>query len=96
MKEAPFFNQLAPTSLLIKNLARKVDCDIYIAATTRHLATGHYHLDIQRLDREKFLQDDRASATYLNSSIEEFILPAVEQYQWPYRRFERNVYNALS
>lgn len=93
MVEAPFYGHLAPTSLLIKNLARKVDCNVYIAAITRNLDSGQYHLTVRQLERESFIQDDLASATYLNTSIENFIQCSLEQYQWPYRRFDRHTYN---
>jgi KDO2-lipid IV(A) lauroyltransferase len=77
--DAPFFGHPAPTSLLIKNLVSKVDCDIYIAAMTRKLESGRYALTISALDREQLLEDDYTSAAYLNRSIEEFVMPSVGQ-----------------
>lgn len=94
--EAPFFHKAAPTTLLIKSLARKIDCEVFIAAMTRDLETGTYQLTVRLLDRDKFLQEDLSSASYLNSSIEKFIQSSLAQYQWPYRRFDRHLYNGLN
>ena len=90
--DAPFFGHPAPTSLLVRNLAARVDCNIYIAAASRDLNTASYHLTIKKLDREEFLRGDMESAVYLNESIEAFINGNLEQYQWPYRRYERSTY----
>lgn len=84
---AAFYNHMAPTSLLIKRLASKVDCNIFIASVMRDLNSAKYHLVINSLTRSEFLTEDLNSATYLNKSIEEFISQDESQYQWAYRRF---------
>lgn len=89
---APFYNHSAPTSLLIKRLASKVDCDIFIASVTRDLRTANYHLVIKSLNREKFLSDDLNSASYLNRKIQDLISKDISQYQWAYRRFPVDTY----
>ncbi len=91
--KAMFFSHPAPTSLLIKNLAGKAECEIHIAAATRDLSSGKFHIRLESLDKQLFLQDDIASAQYLNSSIEQFVAKEIEQYQWPYRRFARALYS---
>lgn len=93
--EAPFFGHLAATSLLIKKLASKVECDIFIAAITRDLVSAQYNATIQSLDRKQFIDSDLHSARYLNHSIEQFIKNDLGQYQWPYRRFNRKTYTSL-
>ena len=90
---APFMGHATDTSLLIKNLARKSDCDIYIAAVTRDLKQGSYSLQIELLDKNKITESDEISAYYLNHSIEQFIRPEISQYQWTYRRFPEQVYH---
>ena len=90
--DAPFFGYPAKTSLLIKKLADKVDCDVFIGATTRDLVNADYHLCIVKLSREQLLADDLTSASYLNQSIESFISDNLSQYQWAYRRFDKSVY----
>ena len=82
-----FFNNQVPTSLLIKRLASKVDCNIFIASITRNLKTGEYQLIVDSLKTTEFLSCDLKSATYLNKSIETFIVNTERQYQWAYRRF---------
>ena len=95
--DAPFYNFPAPTSLLIKRLSSKLDCDIYIASATRNLDTADYQLSIKILKRSEFVKDDLQSATYLNESIQKIIKEHTSQYQWAYRRFNKEVYkNNLS
>lgn len=93
--KATFYNQPAATSLLIKRLASKVDCNIFIASVTRNLTSAEYHLIIRSLSRSEFLTDDLNSADYLNKSIEDLISQNICQYQWAYRRFPRQVYENL-
>ena len=93
--EAPFFDHPADTSLLIKKLSSKVECDIYIAAITRDLVASNYRLKIQPLNREKLISTDADSAGYLNAAIEQFIQNDLSQYQWPYRRFKKTLYSML-
>ncbi len=84
---APFFGQSVATSLLVKNLALKFDCDIYIAAVTRNLSTSDYQLTIEAIDRQVITSDDYHSACYLNRSIETMVNRNPSQYLWDYRRF---------
>lgn len=92
--EAPFFGHPAATSLLIKKLASKVDCDIYIAAITRNLKSAQYAATVKSLETKQFIGSDLSSARYLNQSIEQFIQNDLSQYQWPYRRFDRKTYTS--
>jgi lauroyl/myristoyl acyltransferase len=93
--DSTFFRQPAKTSLLIKNLAQRVECDIFIATLNRSLDTGRYQLHMQRLGRDDLLQEDLASATYLNQRIEEMVSDQICQYQWGYRRFDESAYQAM-
>ena len=92
--EAEFFGFPAPTSLLVKRLLAKVDCDVFIAAATRNLEQGDYSLRIEKLQSEELLREDRLSAGYMNQSIEQFISQNICQYQWSYRRFPKPSYPA--
>lgn len=89
---ANFFGHSAKTTLLIKNLTKRVDCSIYMAAMTRNLKQGTFQLSLKSLDINKINDVDEASALYLNQSIETFIQEHIEQYQWSYRRFHKNSY----
>lgn len=90
--DALFFNLPAPTSLLIKRITSKVDCNIFIASITRNLHNSTYKLTLQALEKELFLQSDQQAADYLNKSIEQLIKLDIEQYQWSYRRFPISQY----
>jgi len=90
--DSTFFSHPVSTSLLIKNLASKIDCDIFIAAITRDIKEGSYQLTLQSVDVSKILQADDASADYLNQVIQNFISQHICQYQWSYRRFSETAY----
>ncbi len=90
-----FFSQPVRTSLLVKNLASKVDCDIFICAITRDIKKGKYQLKLQSMDVSKILQSDQESANYLNEEIQDFISQDICQYQWSYRRFTDAAYQKL-
>ncbi len=90
--EADFFGIPAPTSLLVKKLLTKVDCDVFIAAATRNLQQGNYSLRIEKLESDRLKDKDRLSAGYMNQSIERFISQNICQYQWAYRRFRSRMY----
>ncbi len=90
-----FFSHPVRTSLLIKNLASKIDCDIFICAITRDIKNGKYQLSLERMDVSKIHQPDEASANYLNEVIQDFISQHICQYQWSYRRFTDAAYQKL-
>jgi Kdo2-lipid IVA lauroyltransferase/acyltransferase len=90
-----FFSHHVRTSLLIKNLASKIDCDIFICAITRDIKNGKYLLSLESMDVSKILQPDEASANYLNEMIQDFISQDICQYQWSYKRFTDTAYQKL-
>ena len=89
---APFFSYPARTSLLVKNLVQRSDAKVYIATATRELEKGRYKIRVEALDREQIAQDDTASAAYLNHAIEQLVRQEISQYQWSYRRFDKDIY----
>ena len=91
-----FFNQPAATTLLIKNLLSRVDCDVYIAVINRQLSSGRYQLHLNKVDALLLKQDDEASALYLNQCIEKIVGYNMSQYQWAYRRFDEAAYKKRS
>lgn len=91
-EESMFFSKPVRTSLLIKNLAGKVDCNIFIGAITRDTSNGDYLLNLQSIDRSKIMDSDKISADYLNEMIESFVSDKICQYQWSYRRFTDTAY----
>lgn len=92
-QQADFFKHPARTSLLVKRVLEKVDCQLFIGAALRDLDTGLYSIRLEALNSAEFLQEDKLSAQVLNQSIERFIQQNVEQYQWSYRRFSKQQYD---
>ena len=93
--DSEFFSNPVSTSLLVKKLASKVDCDIFIGAITREVKTATYQLILHSIDASKILESDTASANYLNQVIQDFIHSEISQYQWSYRRFSEAAYKKL-
>jgi len=93
--EASFMGYPAATSLLIKKLLDKVDCDVFIASMRRNLKAASYHLKLKALDVDTLKKDDLESANYMNLAIEDLIQDDLSQYQWTYRRFPIHYYHAL-
>lgn len=92
--EGDFFAHPAATSLLVKNLAQRIDCEIYLAAAIRNLADDRYDLHVELLKTDAVLAEDQQSAQYLNQKIEQLVGLQLCQYQWGYRRFTEAAYQA--
>lgn len=82
-----FFGHDAPTTPLIYNLCRRVDCDVFIATVVRNRSQGNFHLHIKALEHDKLAAEQQQSLDYMNKEIEELIKQYPEQYQWGYSRF---------
>lgn len=92
--DAEFFGVSAPTTTLVHNLCHKVECDVFLASMQRSSPPGNFSLRIQSLDHASLAADEASSAQYMNDQIEQLVRPALEQYQWGYRRFSENAYQA--
>ena len=92
---ANFFGQEAPTTPLIHNLCRRIDCDIFLASIFRDRADASFALTLLQLDRDKIAADQQSGLDYLNGEIEALIKQAPEQYQWGYSRFKPSTYQSL-
>jgi len=93
--EAEFFGVSAPTTTLVRNLSRKVDCDVFLASMKRSSPPGEFALSIQPLEHEQLAADEASSAQYMNDQIEQLVRLSLEQYQWGYRRFSNNAYASV-
>ena len=93
--EAEFFGVSAPTTTLVRNLSRKVDCDVFLASMKRSSPPGEFALSIQPLEHERLAADEASSAQYMNDQIEQLARQSLEQYQWGYRRFSNNAYASV-
>lgn len=92
--DAEFFGVSAPTTTLVHNLCSKVECDVFLASMQRSSPPGNFILRIQPLDHTSLAADEVDSAQYMNDQIEKLVRPSLEQYQWGYRRFSENAYQA--
>ncbi|MFV2031595.1 MAG: lysophospholipid acyltransferase family protein [Gammaproteobacteria bacterium] len=93
--ESRFFGRIAPTTPLVRNICRKVDCDAFIAVMYRQHAIGTFGLSIEPLAHDRLAADEQESAQYLNDEIEKRVKLHLAQYQWGYKRFERSEYLSL-
>ena len=93
--ESTFLGYPAATSLLIKKLLDKVDCDVFIAAMQRDFSNSAYSLRLDALEAEHLKRPDLESAEYMNKAIEAMVKNDLTQYQWAYRRFPIRYYHAL-
>lgn len=82
-----FFGHDAPTTPLVHNLCRRVDCDVFIATVVRNRSQGSFRLHIKALEHGNLAADQQQSLDYMNKEIEELIKQYPEQYQWGYSRF---------
>jgi KDO2-lipid IV(A) lauroyltransferase len=53
--------------------------------------SGGFKLTIQEADQSIYDEDLITSVAGLNKSVENCVLMAVEQYQWEYKRFRRQL-----
>ena len=94
--ESTFFGHNAPTTTVVHNLCRKMECDVFIATMYRSDPVGEFGLRIEPLEYERLAGEEHASALYMNDSIEQLVRQYPEQYQWGYRRFKSTAYQSLS
>ena len=92
---ANFFGQEAPTTPMIHNLCKRIDCDIFLASIFRNRSNASFELTLLELDRDKIAADQQSGLDYLNGEIEALIRRAPEQYQWGYSRFKPSTYRAM-
>lgn len=93
--ESTFFGFDAPTTTVVHNLCRKVECGVFIATVHRSIPPGKFGLRIEALDHTRLAGDEGESAAYMNEAIERLVRRFPEQYQWGYRRFPSAVYRSL-
>lgn len=86
---APFFGQPALTMTLIRTLTRRTGAPVFIGWAERLPDAGgflaHYEPVSEPIDHE----DPVEAAAALNREIERVVRQCPAQYQWSYRRFQR-------
>jgi KDO2-lipid IV(A) lauroyltransferase len=90
-----FFGHSALTTTLVQGLCSRIDCDVFIACASRSDPAGEFALRIRPLEHARLAADEADSAQYMNDQIEALVRLKPAQYQWGYRRFDRNVYATL-
>lgn len=91
-----FYGQEAPTTPLIHNLCKRIDCDVFLATAFRDRNTARFNINIELLDHSKLASEQQTSVNYMNRAIESLIDKRPEQYQWGYSRFVRSTYRQLN
>jgi KDO2-lipid IV(A) lauroyltransferase len=87
-----FFGIPAPTTPLIHNLCKRIECDVFIATALRQQKPGGFDLVIEQLDQDILRSDLQSSLDYMNGSIEALVKTCPQQYQWGYARFPWSTY----
>ena len=86
---APFFGRPALTMTLLGRLARKSGAPVYFLAFLRQGGNGRYRVVGMKGSPVIGSDDLEASAAALNAGVEALVRQFPEQYQWTYRRFEK-------
>ena len=90
-----FFGLSAPTTTLVQSLCSKLDCDVFIAVVYRSSPVGDFGLRLEALENSRLADQEQESAKYMNAQIEQQVRRFPEQYNWGYRRFSNQVYDAV-
>lgn len=86
---APFFGVPALTMLLTNRLARKTGAKVIFAYAERLSAGGGYHIHYLPADEGITDRDPTVAASALNHDVESIICRLPTQYQWSYKRFQK-------
>lgn len=82
---APFFGQPALTIGLIYGLIQRTGCRVVSVFAER--INGGFAIRVLDVDQQIYSDDQQASLTGLNASVEACVRCAPAQYQWEYKRF---------
>lgn len=85
---APFFGNPALTGKLTHTLIKHNQSEALVATIRRKPDAAGFELEFHPLEGMQ-TDDPVEAATYLNSAIEKAIMIAPEQYQWVYKRFDK-------
>ena len=79
----------------MQSLCSKLDCDVFIAVVYRSSPVGDFGLRLEALENSRLADQEQESAEYMNAQIEQQVRRFPEQYNWGYRRFSNQVYDAV-
>jgi KDO2-lipid IV(A) lauroyltransferase len=84
---APFFGVNALTITLIDSLIQRNDCTVVMGYAKR-VAKG-YEINFTDPDPEIYSDDTLTAVTAMNRSVEACVMDCPDQYQWEYKRFNK-------
>ncbi len=88
-KFAPFYGEPALTMTLISKLVQKTQAKVFCGFAKRLPRAKGYKIIVAEADLGIYSSNLEESLTSLNTTIEDNINKAVEQYQWEYARFRK-------
>ena len=88
---APFFGVNANTVKLIPRLISKTRAPVVMVYAQRLPRGQGYNIHFIKPDENIYSSDLNIAATAMNHSVEQCIRQNIDQYQWSYKRFKRNV-----
>ena len=94
--DSTFFGQSARTTTLVHSLCSRIECDVFLASVCRSDPPGEFELSIRPLEYARLAEDEVRSAQYMNDQIEALVRTRPGQYQWGYRRFSKDAYEAAT
>lgn len=86
---ALFMGVEALTPVLPHQMIQETQCNVIFAFARRLPNAQGFDIHFQAALPEQFDEDPRVSTTAMNTSIENLVAIAPEQYQWTYKRFKR-------
>lgn len=86
---ADFFGEPALTMTLVSKLVARSQAKVFCGFAERLKAGKGFKLIVREADPAIYSEDLATSVRGLNQTVENFVLMAVEQYQWEYKRFRK-------
>jgi KDO2-lipid IV(A) lauroyltransferase len=81
----PFFGELALTDILVSRMLRKTGAVAICCVVVRQ--SSGFVVRFSEVDKGIYAEEIDDSLVAMNKTIEGSVLPELDQYQWPYKRF---------
>jgi KDO2-lipid IV(A) lauroyltransferase len=83
---APFFGELALTDILISRLLKKTGAAVICCVVVRQ--DKGFTVRFSEVDENIYAEDVDESLAAMNKTIEQSVMPELDQYQWSYKRYK--------